>query len=261
MRALKIAATGMDAQQTRVEVISNNIANMSTTAYQSRRAEFADLHYQQKEAAGAISSTSGTILPTGVQLGLGVRMAAVNMLIEQGALNETGGDLDLAIEGKGWFEVELPSGQAAFTRDGSFKRSNDGQIVTSAGYVVGGGITLPDDARLIEVNGDGELFAFFEGEPEGQSLGVMNLVTFANDKGLEAIGGNLFTETAASGNPVIGAPGEDGRGRILQGFLESSSVDVVAEITDLIEAQRGYEMNSKVVTAADQMLSATTQIR
>ena len=261
MRALKIAATGMDAQQTRVEVISNNIANMSTTAYQPRRAEFADLHYQQKEAAGTISSNTGTVLPTGVQLGLGVRMAAVNMQIGQGAVAETGGQLDLAIEGRGWYEVALPSGDTGYTRDGSFKRSSDGEMVTSAGYIVAGGIPIPEDARLIEVNGDGEVFGFFDGEPEGQLLGVISLITFANEKGLEAIGGNLFVETAASGAPTVGDPGVDGRGRILQGFLEASSVDVVSEITDLIEAQRGYEMNSKVVTAADQMLSATTQIR
>ncbi|MBX2856093.1 MAG: flagellar basal-body rod protein FlgG [Rhodobacteraceae bacterium] len=261
MRALKIAATGMDAQQTRVEVISNNIANMSTTAYQPRRAEFADLHYQQKEAAGAISSTSGTVLPTGVQLGLGVRMASVNMQIEQGAMAETGGDLDLAIEGRGYLEVELPSGDTAFTRDGSLKRSADGLIVTSAGYAVGGGITIPEDARRVEINGDGEVYAYFDGEVDGQLVGAFTLAAFANAKGLEAIGGNLFKETAASGAPVLGNPGIDGRGQVRQGFLEQSAVDVVSEITDLIEAQRGYEMNSKVVTAADQMLSATTQIR
>lgn len=261
MRAMKIAATGMDAQQTRVEVISNNIANMSTVGYQARRAEFADLHYQQIAAAGSISSTTGTLLPTGVQLGLGVRTAAVHMQVEQGAMIQSTGELDMAIEGKGWMPVELPNGEQAFTRDGAFSRNADGLIVTSDGFQVGDGITIPDDARSISVNANGEVYAYFADQVDGQLIGNVELATFANEKGLEALGSNMFKATAGSGEANIGTPGEDGRGYIRQYYTEGSSVDVVAEITDLIEAQRGYEMNSKVVTAADQMLGATVQIR
>ena len=261
MRALSIAATGMSAQQTRVEVISHNLSNMSTTGYNARRAEFADLHYEQVSRAGTLSSTTGTELPTGIQLGLGTRAAAVTMEVSQGSLMQTGGDLDLAIEGRGYIEVTLPSGESGYTRDGSLKRSGEGEIVTSDGYPVAPGITIPEDARSIAINADGEVFAYFEGQVEAQLLGQLNLVGFSNVKGLEAIGSNLFKETPASGAPVAGAPGTEGLGTFRQGYLEDSSVDPVREITRLIEAQRGYEMNSKVITAADQMLGTTTQIR
>jgi flagellar basal-body rod protein FlgG len=261
MRALKIAATGMEAQQMQVEVISNNLANMSTTAYNARRAEFADLHYQQIRPAGSISAATGAILPTGVQLGLGVRPAAVSMQVAQGAVAETGGDIDIAIEGRGYLEVELPSGDSAFTRDGALKRTADGQLVTSEGYPVIPGITIPGDARQLTINADGEFFAVFDGQTTAQLLGALTLALFSNEKGLEAIGGNLFRETAASGAPVIGEPGEDGRGTLRQGYLEQSSVDPVNEITELIQAQRGYELNAKVITAVDEMMSATTRIR
>jgi flagellar basal-body rod protein FlgG len=261
MQALRIAATGMDAQQTRVEVISNNIANMSTTAYSARRAEFADLHYQQIKPPGAITSTSGLVAPAGVQIGLGVRASAVAVNMQQGSLKQTGGDLDIAIEGDGFFEVALPSGDAAYTRDGSFKRTGEGLVVNSEGYPLAGDIAVPFDARSITINAEGDIFAFFVGQTDGQQIGTINLVSFANEKGLEAIGSNLFRETAASGAPQSGLPGQDGRGVLRQGYLEESSVDVVQQIADLIEAQRGYELNSKVITAADQMLGATTQIR
>lgn len=261
MQALRIAATGMDAQQKRVEVVSNNIANMSTTAYDARRAEFADLHYQQLRAPGAISSSTGLIAPAGIELGLGVRTSAISVNHAQGSLRQTGGDLDLAIEGRGWFEVTLPSGDPAYTRDGTFKKTGEGLIVTSDGYPLEGGVTIPQDARSITVNANGEVFAYFDGETEGQQIGTLQLTIFVNEKGLEAIGGNMFRETQASGAPIPGEPGLDGRGAIRQGFLEESSVDVVAQIADLIEAQRGYELNSKVISAADQMLGSTTQIR
>lgn len=261
MQALRIAATGMDAQQKRVEVVSNNIANMSTTAYSTRRAEFADLHYQQLRAPGAISSSTGLIAPSGVELGLGVRTAAVSVNHAQGPLRQTGGDLDLAIEGRGMFEVTLPSGDPAYTRDGSFKRTGEGLVVNSEGYPLAGDITVPEDARSITINNNGEVFAYFDGQTGGQQIGTINLTLFSNEKGLEAIGGNLFRETEASGAPIPGEPGIDGRGAIRQGFLEDSSVDVVQQIADLIEAQRGYELNSKVISAADQMLGSTTQIR
>lgn len=261
MQALRIAATGMDAQQTRVEVVSNNIANMSTTAYSTRRAEFADLHYQQLRAPGAISSSTGLVAPTGVELGLGVRTASVSVNHAQGSLRQTGGDLDLAIEGRGMFEVTLPSGEPAYTRDGGFKRTGEGLVVTSEGYPLAGDITIPEDARSITINNDGEVYAYFDGQPGGQLVGTITLTLFVNEKGLEAIGGNLFRETEASGAPIPGEPQLDGRGSIRQGFLEDSSVDVVQQIADLIEAQRGYELNSKVISAADQMLGSTTQIR
>jgi flagellar basal-body rod protein FlgG len=261
MRALHIAATGMSAQQMRVETISNNLANMSTTGYNARRAEFSDLHYQQFARAGTISASDGTILPTGIQLGLGVRPAAVSMQLQQGSISATGGDLDVAIEGRGYLEVTLPSGQAAYTRDGGLKRTGDGLIVTADGHEVSPGITIPADARSVSINADGEVYAYFGDTVEAQVLGQISLAGFTNPKGLEAIGSNLFTETEASGPPVVTTPGQDGLGTLRQGYLEDSSVDAVREVTELIEAQRGYELNAKVITAADQMLAATTQVR
>ena len=261
MRALQIAATGMSAQQTRVEVISNNLANMSTTGYNARRAEFADLHYQQVVPPGAINASDGTIVPTGIQIGLGVRPTAVSINVSQGSLSATGGDLDLAIEGAGYIEVTLPSGGSGYTRDGALKRSPDGQIVTSDGYAVVPGITIPSDARSISINASGEVYAYFAAQPAPQLLGQITLAGFNNEKGLQAIGSNLFLETSASGPANVSTPGQNGLGTLRQGFLEESSVDAVREITDLIEAQRGYELNAKVITAADQMLGATVQVR
>ena len=261
MRALTIAATGMSAQQLRVETISNNLSNMSTTGYNARRAEFADLHYQQVSRAGAISSADGSVLPTGVQVGLGVRAAAINVQLEQGSLSNSGGDLDLAIEGKGYLEVTLPNGESAYTRDGGLKRSADGLIVTSDGFPVAPEITIPEDATSISINGDGEVYAYFSDAVEAELLGQFTLAGFSNAKGLEAIGGNLFMETEASGAPNVTNPGEDGLGTLRQGYLEDSSVDAVREVTELIEAQRGYELNAKVITAADQMMSATAQVK
>jgi flagellar basal-body rod protein FlgG len=261
MRALNIAATGMAAQQMRVEVISHNLANMNTTAYNARRAEFADLHYQQIQRPGTINSADGAVLPAGVQLGLGVRAAAVSMQVAQGALSETGGPLDLAIEGAGYLEIVMPNGEPAWTRDGGLKRNGEGLIVTSDGFPVAPEIVVPEDARNITINADGEVWVYFDDQIEAQLLGQFALATFANEKGLEAIGSNLYRETEASGQPNVGDAGQDGRGTFRQGWLESSSVDAVRELTQLIEAQRGYELNSKVITSADQMLGATTNIR
>ena len=261
MRALKIAATGMSAQQMRVETISNNLANMSTTGYNARRAEFADLHYQQLARAGAVNASDGTVLPTGIQLGLGVRPAAVSMHLAQGSLSATQGDLDVAIDGSGYLEVTMPSGQTAYTRDGGLKRTGEGLIVTSDGNPVQPEIVIPSDAISISITNDGEVFAYFAETADGQSLGQFNLTGFTNPKGLEALGSNLFAETEASGPAQVSTPGQDGLGTLRQGYLEDSSVDAVREITELIEAQRGYEMNAKVISAADQMMGATTQIR
>jgi flagellar basal-body rod protein FlgG len=261
MRALEIAAAGMAAQQTRVEVISNNLANMSTTGYNPRRAEFADLHYQQIARAGTVNAADGTVLPTGIQLGLGVRQTAVSVMLMQGSLSATGGDLDLAIEGEGFLEVTLPSGVSAYTRDGALKLTGEGQIVTSDGYPVVPDLTIPRDTRSISINADGELWGYFLDEVEPQLLGQFSVAGFTNPKGLEAIGSNLFVETTASGPPAITSPGQEGLGVLRQGFLEESAVDPVREITNLIAAQRGYELNSKVITAADQMLGAMVQLR
>ncbi len=261
MRALSIAATGMDAQQTRVEVISNNIANMNTTAFSARRAEFADLHYQVVKASGASSAATGEMVPEGVQLGLGVRAASITMDMTQGALTETGGDLDVAIEGPGYIEILLPSGESVYTRDGSLKRTAEGVIVNADGFPVQGNITIPQDARRIAINPEGEVSVFFDNNPAGQLIGTIGIVSFVNAKGLEPLGGNLFRETEASGVPLPGLAGQEGRGTFRQGYLEGSNVDVVEQIAQLIEAQRGYELNSRVITAADQMMAATTQIR
>lgn len=261
MNALQIAASGMSAQQMRVDVVSNNLANMSTTAYNARRADFADLMYQQVQQPGVITSEAGTMLPTGVQLGMGVRPSSVSVILQQGTLSQTGGDLDLAVDGKGYLEVTLPSGETAYTRDGALKRTADGLIVTSDGYQVTPGITIPSDAKSIAINADGEVYAYFEGQVTPTQLGQIPLATFTNEKGLEASGSNLFLESAASGPPIVGAPGTQGFGVLRQGYLESSSVDAVQEITELIKAQRGYELNAKVITAVDQMMSATTQVK
>ena len=261
MRALQIAATGMSAQQMRVEVISNNLANMNTTGYNARRAEFSDLHYQQVARAGTINASDGTVLPTGVQLGLGVRPAAVTLHLEQGALEATQNDLDVAIDGNGYLEVTLPSGQSAFTREGGLKRNAEGLIVTSDGFPVAPEVVIPADARSISISPDGEVYAYFNDTAEGQLLGQFTLAGFTNPKGLEALGGNLFGETEASGPAIVTTPGENGLGTLRQGYLEASSVDAVREVTELIEAQRGYEMNAKVISAADQMMGATTQVR
>jgi flagellar basal-body rod protein FlgG len=194
-------------------------------------------------------------------MGLGVRPAAVSVVLAQGTLSATGGDLDVAVEGKGYIEVTLPSGAAAYTRDGALKRTGDGLIVTSDGHPVAPGITIPADARSISINANGEVYAYFVGQVEPQNLGQITLVGFTNEKGLEATGSNLFLESPASGPPLVGVAGEDGLGMLRQGYLEESSVDAVREVTELIKAQRGYELNAKVITAADQMLSATTQVR
>ncbi|MFC3118857.1 flagellar basal-body rod protein FlgG [Jhaorihella thermophila] len=261
MRALHIAATGMSAQQMRVETISNNLANMNTTGYNARRVEFSDLHYQQVARPGTINAADGTVLPTGVQLGMGVRPAAVTVHLAQGSLSATGNDLDIAIEGRGYLEVTLPSGATAYTRDGSLKRSAEGVVVTSEGYVVSPEIVIPPEARSISINADGEVYAYFADNAEGQLLGQFTLAGFTNAKGLEALGGNLFAETEASGPPIVATPGTDGLGTLRQGYLEDSSVDAVREVTELIEAQRGYEMNAKVISAVDEMMRATTQVR
>ena len=216
---------------------------------------------RQVARPGTIHAADGTVLPTGVQRGLGVRPTAVSMILSQGALSATGGDLDVAIEGEGYLEVTLPNGNAAYTRDGGLKRTGDGLIVTSYGFPVVPDITIPRDARSISINAEGEIYGYFTDRVEPELLGQFTLSGFTNPRGLEAIGNNLFLETSASGPSIVTEPGQDGLGVLRQGYLEDSSVDPVKEVTDLIEAQRGYELNSKVITAADQMLSSMVQIR
>ena len=261
MKALQIAASGMAAQQMRVEVISHNLSNMSTTAYNARRAEFADLHYQQVARPGTIAAQDGTMLPTGIQMGMGVRAASVSRMAQQGVLQATGGELDIAIEGSGWLEVTLPAGGQAYTRDGSLKRTGDGLLVTSGGHEVSPGITIPAETRSLSINAAGEVWAYLPDRVAPEQIGQLDLAVFVNEGGLEAMGSNLYLETEASGPPGIGTASEDGFGSIRQGYLEESTVDAIREVTELIKAQRGYEMNAKVVAAADQMLAATTQVR
>ncbi len=261
MNALQIAASGMSAQQMRVDVVANNLANMSTTGYNARRADFVDLHYQKLAKPGTVSAQDGSVLPTGIQMGLGVRPSAVSVVLGQGTILQTGNDLDVAIEGRGYIEVTLPSGASGYTRDGSLKRTGDGLIVTADGFQVAPGMTIPSDARSVTINADGEVYAFFNGQVTSQLLGQIGLVGFTNEKGLEAMGSNLYLESPASGPPLVGTPGLDGLGTLRQGYLEESTVDPVREVSELIKAQRGYELNAKVITAADQMLSATSQIR
>jgi flagellar basal-body rod protein FlgG len=261
MRSLSVAATGMLAQQLSVEVISNNIANMNTTAFKRQRPEFQDLLYQNIRQIGSQSSDAGTVLPSGIQLGSGVKTASVYRITEQGDLVSTGNNLDLAIQGRGWFRIQMPNGGEAFTRAGTFSRSAQGQIVTADGYVVSPGIAIPPDATSVTVNVSGQIQVKIAGQITPQNVGQLELNVFPNDSGLEGIGDNLFLETPASGRAVTGIAGASGFGSLLQGFLETSNVNAVAEITALITAQRAYELNSKVITTSDEMMAAVNQMR
>jgi flagellar basal-body rod protein FlgG len=260
MRALSIAATGMLAQQTNVEVIANNLANMNTTAYKQQRAQFQDLLYQNVEQAGAQSSDSGTLLPSGIQLGAGVRTAAVYRLNTQGTLTATSNPYDMAINGAGFFRIQMPDGTDAYTRAGNFALSPEGQLVTDKGYVVAPGIAVPSTATGITINAQGQVQATIPGQAAPQSVGQLELTRFPNDGGLNAVGDNLYTETASSGSPQSAVPGSPGYGTIQQGFLEGANVNAVEEMTSLITAQRAYEMNSKVISAADEMLQMTSRL-
>jgi flagellar basal-body rod protein FlgG len=261
MKALSIAATGMLAQQLNVEVISNNIANMNTTGYKRQRAEFQDLLYQNLSRVGATSSDAGTIVPSGIQVGVGVKTGSVYRITEQGNLISTSNPYDLAVNGSGYFKVRLPSGEDAYTRAGSFQLSPEGQIVTQQGYVVSPGITIPAQALDVSVNNQGQVEVKMPGQITPQVVGKLDLALFPNAAGLEAIGDNMLKETAASGAANVGIPGSPGFGTIQQGFLETSNVNAVAEITSLITAQRAYEMNSKVISAADEMMNTISNVK
>ncbi|MEH6632633.1 MAG: flagellar basal-body rod protein FlgG [Halopseudomonas aestusnigri] len=261
MRSLSIGATGMLAQQLNVEVISNNIANLNTTGFKRQRAEFTDLLYQNLRRVGTNSSDTGTIVPTGIQLGLGVKPTATYRITTQGAMQITDNSLDVAVNGEGYFNVELPSGETGYTRAGAFQLSPTGDIVTPDGYTVQPGINVPTNAVSVTINASGEVYIKIDGQVNTALAGQFDLATFPNEAGLEAIGDNYFLETPASGAATTGSAGSTGFGSILQGALESSNVNAVSEITNLITAQRAYEMNSKIITASDEMMRSVTNIR
>jgi flagellar basal-body rod protein FlgG len=261
MRSLSIAATGMLAQQRNVEVVSNNLANMNTTGYMRRRTEFHDLLYQNLRRGGSTSSDSGNVVPTGVQLGLGVKLAAVYRIHEQGNLNPTDNAFDMAIQGKGFFQIDLPNGDTGYTRDGTFQLNGDGEIVTHDGYPVVPSITVPNNAVDVAINTSGEVLVKLDGQVAYSNVGQIQTAIFPNDAGLESIGSNLYLETPASGAASTSTPGSTGYGTVLQGFLETSNVNAVEEISNLISAQRAYEMNSKVIQTSDDMMGTLTQLR
>ena len=261
MQALYIASSGMAAQERNVEVISNNIANMRTTGYKRQRAEFQDLLYQSYRRAGATTSEQGTLVPVGIEIGSGVKTAATPRVMSQGQVAPTEKELDVAIRGEGFFAVTLPDGRTGYTRDGSFERDNSGQLVNVDGYSIAPGIVIPDTANSVSIAPDGTIEAFLDNSSTPTQLGQLQLARFANKAGLESIGNNLFVETAASGPAQSGTPNSDGMGDLLQSYLESSNVNSVTEIADLIAAQRAYEMNARVISGADEMLQATSQMR
>jgi flagellar basal-body rod protein FlgG len=260
MRALYTAATGMAAQELNVQVISNNIANMRTTGYKKQTAAFQDLIYDHVRRVGAQASDQGTILPVGVDIGGGVKTVGTPRLMTQGTLSPTGGDLDIAVRGEGFFKIQMPDGTFTYTRDGTFTTDNTGRIVTSQGNPVQPTITIPQGASGITISAQGQVTVTVPGSTTPTLLGQIGLTRFINKTGLQPIGDNLFTETPASGAPQDGVANADGFGDLQQGNLEQANVEVVSEMSDLIAAQRAYEMNSKVMGAADQMLQTAAAL-
>ena len=260
MRALHTAATGMMAQELNVQVISNNIANMRTTGYKRQRAEFQDLLYEHVSRIGTQTSAQGNTLPVGIDLGGGVKTVGTPRLMTQGTLTQTGSNLDIAIRGDGFFKIQLPDGTFAYTRDGSFQMDAQGRIVNAQGNVVQPSITIPQNATGLTINAQGQVSVTPVGSTTSTVLGQLQLTRFVNQAGLLAVGDNNFLETPASGTPQDGLPNTDGAGDLLQGSLEQANVEAVSEISDLIAAQRAYEMNGKVISAADQMLSAVSNL-
>lgn len=259
-RSLATAASGMEAQQTKLDVTAHNIANVSTNGYKKQRAEFHDLMYQQIRPGGAPTG-NGTTAPSPTEIGLGVRLAATGREMGEGELHQTGNQLDVAIEGQGFLPVTLPSGETAYTRNGALHRTSEGRLVTSEGYSIGGEITIPPDAQTVTIGTDGTVTATLQGDATPVELGQIQIATFANPGGLSAQGGTLFKESSASGTAVLGQPGEGGAGSLRQGMIEVSNVNVVEEMIDLISGQRAYEINSRVIRAADEMLGQTAQLR
>src|ERR1700683_62682 len=260
MRALDTAATGMAAQDLKVQVIAGNIANMGTTGFKSQRAEFQDLIYEHVQRVGAQASDQGNILPVGIELGSGVKTVGTPRLMTQGTLTQTGNTLDIAIQGDGFFKILMPDGTFSYTRDGSFKMDAQGRVVPAEGNVAQPSITIPQNSSGLTINSQGQVSVLTQGSSASTVLGQFVLTRFTNNAGLQANGDNLYTETPASGPPQAALPGANGGGTLLQGSLEQSNVEAVTEISNLIAAQRAYEMNSKVITAADQMLQTTSQL-
>ncbi len=257
-RALWVAKTGLDAQQTRMAVISNNLANVNTTGFKSGRAIFEDLMYQNIRQVGA-QSTQNTQLPTGLQLGTGVKTVGTEKLHTQGNVQQTGNSLDVAINGRGFLQITMPNGDINYTRDGSLKLDSTGQLVTSEGLLLNPAITIPSGALSVSIGSDGSVSALLPNETTPSVLGQIQTANFINPTGLEAIGSNLFRESGASGAPLVGTPGQAEFGTLNQGSLETSNVNVVEELVNMIETQRAYEMNSKAISTTDQMLSFVTQ--
>jgi len=261
MQALQTASTGMAAQELHVQVISNNIANMATTGYKRQRAEFADLLYEHVRRIGTASSDQGTILPVGIDIGSGVKTVGTPRIMTQGSLTQTGNAFDLAITGEGFLKIQMPDGSFSYTRDGALMLDGTGRLVTAQGYPVQPGITVPQNATGFSINVQGQVSVIPVGSTTPTILGQLTLTRFINQAGLLSIGENLLQETPASGQPQDGVAGTNGAGSIQQASLEQSNVDSVTEISDLITAQRAYEMNAKVITAADQMLSAVVALQ
>ncbi|WP_395698998.1 flagellar basal-body rod protein FlgG [Aquabacterium sp.] len=259
MRSLWISKTGMEAQQTQLDAIAHNLANTGTNGYKRGHAVFEDLMYQNLRQAGA-NTSEGSALPTGLQMGLGTRAVGMARNFSQGNLQQTGNSLDMAIKGQGFFQVTMPDGSTAYTRDGSFQLSAQGQIVTQNGYVVQPGITVPANAQSISVSTDGTVSVMLPNQTAPQALGQLQLATFVNPAGLDPRGENLFVETAASGNPSTGAPMANGLGSVAQNFVETSNVNMVEELVTMIQTQRAYEINSKAITTSDQMLQKLAQL-
>lgn len=259
-RSLSAASTGMQAQQTKLDVTANNIANVSTAGFKKSRAEFSDLMYQTQRQPGAATG-DGTQAPTGLQVGMGVRTAASQRIHSQGDLRQTGNTLDVAIEGRGFYPIETPTGETVYTRDGAFKLDAEGRIVNSEGFPIAGQIAIPPDAQSITIAANGTVSVTVPGDTAPTEVGQIQVATFANPAGLESLGRNMLKETAASGTATLGAPGENGAGSLAQGTLELSNVKVVEEMIDLIAGQRAYEVNTKVIRAADEMLAQTANVR
>ena len=259
IRSLWIAKTGMEGQQFKLDVIANNLANVGTNGFKRGDVVFQDLMYQNLRSAGAASSEQ-TQLPTGLQVGLGVQVAASTRNFSQGSLQQTGANLDVAIQGKGFFQIQLPDGTTGYTRDGSFQVDANGQLVTSAGNPVQPGITIPANALGVTIADEGTVQVKIAGQTAPQSLGQLQLASFVNPAGLDALGGNLYAETAASGTPNSGAPASDGLGSLKQGHVEGSNVNVVEELVSMIATQRAYELNSKAIQTSDQMLQRLSQL-
>ncbi len=259
IRSLWIAKTGMDAQQTQLDVISNNLANVSTNGFKASRAVFEDLLYQTLRQPGAQSSQTTTV-PTGLQLGTGVRPVSTARIFTQGNLQQTGNNLDVAINGQGFFQVQMPDGTVGYTRDGSFQRDANGIIVTSNGYPLQPSLTIPANAQTVTIGSDGTVGITVPGNAAVQTLGNIQLANFVNPGGLSSLGQNLYSETAASGTPQTSAPGANGVGVLNQGYVETSNVNVVEEMVSMIQTQRAYEINSKAIETSDQMLQRLSQL-